>query len=96
MNELKVWKGTCDESTVYLDLKASVGNKLVTLVARDAKGGWRADLLYITKKGIRRTPSLEEKLGFETTHGGRIRLREDPATTGNKDRCPHCGHGGCD
>jgi len=100
MNKLKVWKGTCDESTVYLDLDAGGDGKFVALLARNAQGGRLSDLLYIRKDGIRRAMNIREKLGFKMTHGGRIALRDDPVTEEllklKKGNCPHCGHGGCD
>ena len=96
MDTLRVWKGTCDDSTVYLDLEASSSGKLVTLVSKDVVGMHRACLLYITKEGIRRASAVPERLGFDTTHGGRIALREEPVVFElrrlKKDGCcPHCG-----
>ena len=74
---LKVWKDTRDESTVYLDLDPRSGDS-VALLVRDAAGRQKACLLYVKKEGIERLPSINERLGFKVTHGGRIALLSDP------------------
>lgn len=99
MSELKIWKGTLDESTLYLDLEPR-GSDSVALLVRDAAGHQKACLLYVNKNGIQRLPALNGKLGFEMADGGRIALWNDPITKEllklKKGNCPHCGHGGCD